>query len=107
LGGLSSGGLGYTDIGNKYAVTGLGLDFYRRVGKHYNQFEAWIFEPSVAESVFEQYIQSAKVEVLRQNRIISAKKEKGSIREIQLENVSVQPRKLTTVKAKVIYRLFL
>lgn len=101
LGGLSSGGLGYTDIGNKYAVTGLGLDFYRRVGKHYNQFEAWIFEPSVAESVFEQYIQSAKVEVLRQNRIISAKKEKGSIREIQLENVSVQPRKLTTVKAKV------
>ena len=29
VGGLSSGGLGYTDIGNKYAVSGLGLDFYR------------------------------------------------------------------------------
>jgi len=101
LGGLSSGGLGYTDIGNKYAVTGLGLDFYRRVGKHYNQFEAWIFEPGVAEGVFEQYIQSAKVEVLRQNRIVSAKKENGTIKEIQLENVSVQPRKLTTVKATI------
>jgi len=43
LGGLSSGGLGYTDIGNKYAVTGLGIDFYRRLGKHYGQFESWIF----------------------------------------------------------------
>ena len=28
LGGMSSGGLGHTDIGNKYAVTGLGLDFW-------------------------------------------------------------------------------
>ena len=101
LGGLSSGGLGYTDIGNKYAVTGLGLDFYRRVGKHYNQFESWIFEPGVAEAVFEQYIQSARVEVLRQNRIVSAKKEKGAISEIQLENVSVQPSLTKTVRAKI------
>lgn len=33
LGGLSLGGLGATGIGNKYAVTGLPRDFYRRVGK--------------------------------------------------------------------------
>ena len=39
LGGLSSGGLGYTDIGNKYAITGLALDFYRRIGAHYGKFE--------------------------------------------------------------------
>src|SRR5215207_4171359 len=44
LGGMSSGGLGQTDIGNKYAVTGLGLDFYRRVGRYYGRFEAWQFE---------------------------------------------------------------
>ena len=30
LGGMTSGGLGYTDIGNKYVVTGLARDFYRR-----------------------------------------------------------------------------
>jgi ribulose 1,5-bisphosphate synthetase/thiazole synthase len=43
LGGLSSGGLGFTDIGNKYAISGLALDFYRRIGKHYGKFEQWIF----------------------------------------------------------------
>ena len=35
LGGLSSGGLGMTDIGNKQVVKGLSLDFYRRIGAHY------------------------------------------------------------------------
>src|ERR1700756_5015399 len=49
LGGLSSGGLGNTDIGNKIAITGLARDFYRRVGLHYGKPEQWIFEPHVAE----------------------------------------------------------
>ena len=35
LGGMTSGGLGQTDIGNKYAISGLSRDFYRRIGKHY------------------------------------------------------------------------
>src|SRR5688572_11275904 len=35
LGGLTSGGLGFTDIGNKFAISGLALDYYRRIGKHY------------------------------------------------------------------------
>ena len=52
LGGLTSGGLGYTDIGNKYAITGLARDFYRSMGKHYGKFETWIFEPHVAEQIF-------------------------------------------------------
>ena len=56
LGGLSAGGLGYTDIGNKYVVTGLSRDFYRRIGKHYGKFEQWIFEPHVAENIFKEYI---------------------------------------------------
>ena len=61
LGGLTSGGLGYTDIGNKYAIGGLSLDYYRRIGKHYGNFEQWIFEPSVAEKTFLSYINSANV----------------------------------------------
>ncbi|RYY60669.1 MAG: FAD-dependent oxidoreductase [Chitinophagaceae bacterium] len=64
LGGLTTGGLGYTDIGNKYAINGLSLDVYRRIGKHYNKFEQWIFEPSVAEEVMKQYIAEAGVEVI-------------------------------------------
>src|ERR1700690_1892366 len=49
LGGLSSGGLGNTDIGNKIAITGLARDFYHRVGLHYGKPGQWIFEPHVAE----------------------------------------------------------
>ena len=64
LGGLSSGGLGNTDIGNKMAITGLARDFYRRVGRHYGKPEQWIFEPHVAEDIFKAYIQEAAVAVL-------------------------------------------
>jgi len=39
LGGLSSGGLGATNIGNKFAVTGISRDFYRKLGDHYGQPE--------------------------------------------------------------------
>ena len=50
-GGLTTGGLGYTDIGNKYVVTGLARDFYRRVGVHYGKFETWIFAPCSVGSI--------------------------------------------------------
>ncbi len=62
-GGMSSGGLGLTDIGNKYVVTGLARDFYRRVGAHYGKFEQWIFEPHVAEEIFNDYIDRAKIDI--------------------------------------------
>ena len=35
LGGMSSGGLGATDIGNKAAIGGIAREFYRRVAQHY------------------------------------------------------------------------
>jgi hypothetical protein len=89
LGGLTSGGLGYTDIGNKYAISGLALDFYRRMGKHYGKFEQWIFEPHVAEEIFIDYIKTAKVRVLYEYRIIKAGKNNGFIKEIVLENSSL------------------
>ena len=41
LGGLTTGGLGATDIGNKAAVGGLSRDFYHRIAKHYAQDSAW------------------------------------------------------------------
>lgn len=85
LGGLSSGGLGYTDIGNKYAIGGLSLDFYRRVGSHYGVLEQWVFEPHVAEDVFGQYVKEGKLNVLYGWRIVAATKEGGMIKEIKLE----------------------
>lgn len=88
LGGLTSAGLGYTDIGNKYVVSGLSRDFYRRIGKHYGKFEQWIFEPHVAESLFVDYIKRAQVEVLYGYRISSATKQKAHITEIEVESAS-------------------
>ena len=88
LGGLSSGGLGYTDIGNKYVVTGLARDFYRRMGKHYGKFESWIFEPHAAEQIFNNYIKEANVPVLFEYRIVDATKQDGSIQNITIENAA-------------------
>ncbi|HEX5151238.1 MAG TPA: FAD-dependent oxidoreductase [Parafilimonas sp.] len=90
LGGLSSGGLGYTDIGNKYAISGLARDFYRRMGKHYGKFETWIFEPHVAEQLFNDYIKEANVPVLYEYHIIAAAKQNGAIQNITIANAASQ-----------------
>ncbi len=91
LGGLSSGGLGYTDTGNKAVIGGLARDFYHRIWSEYQTSEAWkwqkpseyggkgqgtpavdganrtmwIFEPSVAERVFEGYVREFSIPVRR------------------------------------------
>jgi hypothetical protein len=91
LGGLTSGGLGWTDTGNKEVIGGLAREFYHRVWKHYNTDTAWkwqqrsdygnrgqgtpaidgdkrtmwIFEPHVAEAVYEDLIQEHGIPVHR------------------------------------------
>src|SRR5207237_1087787 len=44
LGGMTSGGLGATDIGVKSSVTGLAREFYHRVWKYYKDPSAWKYE---------------------------------------------------------------
>ena len=89
LGGLSSGGLGFTDTGNKSVIGGLARDFYHRVYLHYQDSTAWqwerwedygnkgqgtpaidgdartmwIFEPHVAEKVFTDYVAEYGIDV--------------------------------------------
>ena len=41
MGGLTTGGLGATDIGNKAVIGGLARDFYHRVWQHYQNDAAW------------------------------------------------------------------
>ena len=86
LGGLTTGGLGATDIGNKDAITGISRDFYNRVGKHYGQSEGWTFEPSVAAKIMLQYVDEAQVDVMYQKRIVSATKKETNISFITLED---------------------
>lgn len=91
LGGLSSGGLGFTDTGNKSVIGGLSREFYHRVWQYYNDSSAWewekhsefgnkgqgtvamdgenrtmwIFEPHIAEQVFEDFVRENNIRVLR------------------------------------------
>jgi flavin-dependent dehydrogenase len=84
LGGLTAGGLGWTDSGNKAVVGGVSREFYQRVKKHYDRPEAWkwqkpeeysryrpeddaiwVFEPHVAEKTIEEWISEVKVPVYR------------------------------------------
>ena len=91
LGGLTSGGLGWTDTGNKAVIGGLARDFYHRIWKEYQKDTTWsfqdrseyggkgqgtpaidgknrtmwIFEPRVAEKVFEDYVSDYDIPVYR------------------------------------------
>src|SRR3954469_25944111 len=65
LGGMSSGGLGWTDFGNKAAIGGLSLEFYKRIGEAKGKTEpVWVFEPSGAERTFERFVQENDVTVM-------------------------------------------
>ena len=91
VGGMTSGGLGFTDFGKKAAVGGLSREFYRRVGRHYAKDEAWTFEPSVAEKVLRDWLAEFNVKVLFEHRIGEVEKEGGRIGRILLEHVPADP----------------
>jgi hypothetical protein len=84
IGGLTTGGLGQTDIGNKYAITGLSRDLYRKVGKHYGKFEQWTFEPKVTSKVFNDYLQKAQIKVLTGKELLKVTKSNNTIAKIEL-----------------------
>lgn len=89
LGGLTSGGLGATDIGNKQAIGGISREFYQRLGEHYGQAEAWTFEPHVAEDTFRAMIAEAGVPVWYGERIDLSKgveKEGSRIASLTMES---------------------
>ena len=48
LGGLTTGGLGATDIGNKGAIGGIAREFYEQIATHYDRPESWKWEPAKA-----------------------------------------------------------
>jgi hypothetical protein len=96
-GGLSSGGLGNTDIGNKSAITGLARDFYRRIGQHYGNAEQWIFEPHVAEEIFLGYIKRGRILVLYNHHLISVKKTDTRLQEIAISSNNIELKGTTKI----------
>lgn len=101
IGGLTSGGLGWTDSGNKAVVGGISREFYQRVKKHYDNPAAWVhekretyrfyrpkddamwtFEPSVAERILREMLAEAKVVIELGQRLDRAKVVRGADRRI-------------------------
>ncbi len=56
LGGMTTGGLGWTDFGRRHVIGGLARQFYRDVGAAYGKPEEWQFEPHVATAVLARWI---------------------------------------------------
>ena len=91
LGGMVSGGLGWTDYGKKEVIGGYSLEFFERVGKKYGRPIEWHFEPHVAESVFQELVAEAGVRVFLDHRLrqkSGVRKAGASIAEITIENGS-------------------
>lgn len=65
LGGMTTGGLGSTDIGNKQAITGMARQFYRDLGRHYGTEEQWTFEPSAAQAILDSYVDNPRIRVFK------------------------------------------
>ncbi|MFK7736791.1 MAG: FAD-dependent oxidoreductase [Pirellulaceae bacterium] len=113
LGGLTASGLGWTDTGNKVVIGGLAREFYQRVWQYYQRDDAWgwqsreqygnrgqgttaidgkqrtqwIFEPHVAEAVFEDFVRELDIPVFRESyldRANGVEKAHGRIRAITM-----------------------
>ncbi len=69
LGGMVSGGLGWTDYGRRQVIGGYSLEFFERVGRKYGRPIEWHFEPHVAEEVFRELAQEAGVQVFYRHRL--------------------------------------
>lgn len=110
LGGLTTGGLGATDIGNKQAIGGISREFYQNIKKYYNNPDnwkwqnpqdyqqnrnedsndaMWTFEPSAALSVYNKMMEPENIEIIygeRLDRKNGVKKNGTVINEIVMES---------------------
>ncbi len=82
IGGMTTGGLGRTDIGNKQVVQGLALKFYRECGKRYGNLENWVFEPKVAKEVMDEFAKSPRIKVLTGYHFCSAETADARIKSV-------------------------
>ena len=108
IGGLTTGGLGFTDSGDKQVIGGIAREFYRRIHKHYEAPEAWsfekatangrfranddamwTFEPKVAEALFHEMLTEANVTLVmteQLNRAVGVKLQGSLIESITMES---------------------
>jgi hypothetical protein len=102
LGGMVSGGLGWTDYGKKEVIGGYALEFYLRVGKHYQlqrygQDIGWVHEPHVAEAIYRDMLKEAGVQIFEQTLL----REKAGVRKTGAQVAEITVENGDTFEAKV------
>jgi hypothetical protein len=93
LGGMTTGGLSNTDIGNKAAIGGMSREFYRQAGQRYGAEEEWRFEPHVASDIFAAMLKEAAVPTYTKEYLRSVRKQGNRIVSLSTESgLTVQAR---------------
>ncbi len=96
IGGLTAGGLGWTDIGDSTShrriIKGFAREFYRRIGQHYGMASpTFYFEPKVALATFKGFFAEAglkdSIDIWYEWRIVSAEKEGNEVKSIRLSPI--------------------
>lgn len=112
LGAMTSAGLGFTDSGKAYTIGGMSKEFYHRVWLEYQKDSAWnlqkrsefnaqgqgttainnetqtmwVFEPKVAERIYDQWLEEYGIPVYRNEKL---NREKG-VRKLGKRITSIQ-----------------
>jgi len=94
VGGMVTGGLSGTDVGKIEVIGGMALEFYWRMGRHYQmdrhlQQIAWMPEPGAGETVMRQMLAEAKVTLLTGHRLAEKRgvvKQGKRVTEVVMEN---------------------
>ena len=101
IGGMTTGGLGKTDSGNKDAITGLSRRFYQSVAQKYGiSGEQWTFEPHVALEVMQEYLREEHIPVLLQTQLVKVKKKGTVITAVMLKDARSSEAGSVRVSAK-------
>ena len=110
IGGLTAGGLGWTDIGDSTShrriIKGFAREFYRRIGQHYGMASpTFYFEPKVALATFKGFLAEAglkdSIDIWYEWRIVSAEKEGNEVKSISLSPALPQGEGARTVRARI------
>ncbi len=88
VGGMVSGGLGYTDIGDARVVGGAAARFRHAVAERYGVAPGAFAgpEPHAAEAIFQRWLEEAGVDVVFGERVVAADVRDGVILGVELQS---------------------
>lgn len=86
IGGMTASGLGATDLGAEDAVGGLSKEFYKEVAKHYGRDKQYTFEPHVAQSIFQKWLDTHNIPVYYEQHLSEVMKDGNTIVGIKMED---------------------